>query len=225
MQRRYECSVGFTRKKFFGIIKKAVRNPLRFPSYGVKGVNGMNDSEIIRLLQARDERALAVIKEQYGALCTQIALQILGSSEDAEECLSDGLFKIWNSIPPAEPEYLKAYLAAAVRNAALDRLDAQCAAKRGGTQIPLVLDELAEVTADAQDVEADAELHQLWEAIRSFLEKQPRRQQKLFMQRYYYMMPLGEIAVNNGLSENSVTVTLHRLRKKLHEALRKEQYL
>ena len=188
-------------------------------------MSGMNDSEIIRLLQQRDERALSVIKEQYGVLCSRIAFQILGSEEDAEECLNDGLFKIWNSIPPAEPEYLRAYLAAAVRNVALDRQDSKNAAKRGGTQVPLVLEELAEVTADAQDVVADAELHQLWDVIRSFLVRQPERHQKLFMQRYYYMLPVSEIADRNGLSVSNVNVILLRLRKKLQTVLRKEQYI
>ncbi len=212
-------------KKFFWYNKKSVRKPVRFPLYGVKGVSGMNDSEIIRLLQQRDERALSVIKEQYGVLCSRIAFQILGSEEDAEECLNDGLFKIWNSIPPAEPEYLRAYLATAVRNVALDRQDSKNAAKRGGTQVPLVLEELAEVTADAQDVVADAELHQLWDVIRSFLVRQPERHQKLFMQRYYYMMPVSEIADRNGLSVSNVNVILLRLRKKLQTVLRKEQYI
>ena len=185
----------------------------------------MKDSEIIALLQNRNETAISAIREQYGALCRQIAFQILGSDEDAEECLNDGLFKIWNSIPPAEPEYLRAYLAAAVRNVALDRQDSQKAAKRGGTQVPLVLEELAEVTAAAQDVEADAELHQLWDVIRSFLVRQPERHQKVFMQRYYYMMPVSEIAGQNGLSVSNVNVILLRLRKKLQTVLRKEQYI
>jgi len=45
------------------------------------------------------------------------------------------------------------------------------------------------------------------------------------MQRYFYMMQLNEIAAENSMTENSVTVMLHRLRGKLHDSLRKEQYL
>ena len=188
-------------------------------------MNSVKDTEIIRLLWQRDESALSAVKEQYGALCRQLAYQILGSEEDADECLNDALFKLWNSVPPATPEYLRAYLAATVRNLALDRLDAQRTAKRGGNQIPLVLEELAEVTADAHDVEAETELRQLWSAIKVFLQAYPERQQIMFLQRYYYMMPLGEIAAEQGMTENNVTVTLHRLRKKLQAFLRKEQYV
>lgn len=185
----------------------------------------MKDTEIIRLLWQRDESALTAVKNQYGALCRQLAYQILGNAEDADECLNDALFKLWNSVPPATPEYLRAYLAATVRNLALDRLDAQRTAKRGGDQIPLVLDELAEVTADAQNVEAETELRQLWGVIKAFLTKHPERQQIMFMQRYYYMMSIREIAAEHGTSENTVTVTLHRLRKELQAVLRKEQYI
>ena len=185
----------------------------------------MKDTEIIRLLWQRDESALSAVKEQYGALCRQLAFQILGNSEDADECLNDALFKLWNSVPPASPEYLRAYLAATVRNLALDKLDAQHTAKRGGDQIPLVLEELAEVTADAQDVEAETELRELWNAVKGFLQAYPERQQIMFLQRYYYMMPVSAIAAENGTSENNVMVTLHRLRKKMQAVLRKEQYV
>ena len=196
-----------------------------FPFHRVKGVDSMLDSEILILLRDRDESALSVISRQYGALCRQLALQILGNAQDAEECVNDALLRLWNSIPPAHPEYLRAYLAATVRNLALDRAEAQRTIKRGGNQVPLVLDELAEVAADGQDVAAEAELKALWGIIGAFLRKQPEKSRRLFMQRYYYMMPLAEIAAENGLTENSVTVTLHRLRKKLQDILRKEQYL
>lgn len=185
----------------------------------------MDDKEIIRLLWQRDESALTAVREQYGGFCRQIAYQILGNDEDADECLNDTLFKLWNSVPPATPEILRAYLAATVRNLALDRLESQHAVKRGGSQVPLVLEELSEVISDAQDVEAETELRQLWNVIKSFLSCHPERHRIMFMQRYYYMMPLGEIAAEHGVSENSVTVTLHRLRKKLQAVLRKEQYI
>ena len=184
----------------------------------------MKDTEIIGLLQKRDESALSVIKEQYGALCRQLAFRILANEEDTDECLNDALLRLWNSIPPAEPEYLKAYLSATVRNLALNRRQADRTAKRGGDQVPLVLDELAEVTPDSQDVAADVEQRLLWEAVRKYIRQLSESQQKIFMQRYYYMMQLSEIAEENGVSENSVTVTLHRLRKKLQDTLRKEEY-
>ena len=60
----------------------------------------MQDQQIIALLQKRDEKALLEIRQAYGGLCFQTAYRILGSREDAEECVSDMLIGVWNSIPP-----------------------------------------------------------------------------------------------------------------------------
>lgn len=45
-------------------------------------------------------------------------------------------------------ETLSAFLAKITRNLSLDRYDAKHAEKRGGGEVPLLLDELAEVIAD-----------------------------------------------------------------------------
>ena len=76
-----------------------------------------------------------------------------------------------------------------------------------------------------QDVAADVEGKLLAEQVRGFVKKLPDKQQRVFMQRYFYMMQTNEIAAENGMTENSVTVMLHRLRNKLRDTLRKEQYL
>ena len=185
----------------------------------------MKDGEIIYRLEQREESALSAITAAYGSLGRQIAMRILGNAEDTEECLNDALLRLWNSIPPAKPKYLKAYYSAVVRNTALNRRMYNKAEKRCAAEVTLVLDELAEVLTDGQDVQAQAETAMLEESIRQFLRKQNAMQQKIFMQRYFYMMTGPEIAAGLGISENRVTVTLHRMREKLREHLRKEAFL
>ena len=92
----------------------------------------MNDKEILDMLERRDEHALRDVRAQYGALCYAVAHKILSNSRDAEECVNDMLLRLWNSVPPAKPESMKAYLTAVTRNLALDRLSAENAEKRGG---------------------------------------------------------------------------------------------
>ncbi|MBR5364545.1 MAG: sigma-70 family RNA polymerase sigma factor [Oscillospiraceae bacterium] len=185
----------------------------------------MKDSEIIHRLEQRDESALSDISDAYGNLGRQIAMRILGSESDTDECLNDALLRIWNSIPPAKPRYLKAYYSAVVRNTALNKHTYNTAEKRGAAEVSLVLDELSEVLADGQDVQAQAEASMLGECIRQFLHRQKAVQQKIFMQRYFYMMTGPEIAAGLGITENRVTVTLHRMRQKLREHLEQEGYL
>lgn len=65
----------------------------------------ITDKEILQLLYHRDEQALKETVKQYGALCLSVARNILGSQEDAEECLNDALLAVWNAIPPERPAH------------------------------------------------------------------------------------------------------------------------
>ena len=62
---------------------------------------------------------------------------------DAEECENDTYLKTWNAIPPKQPENLPAFLSKIVRNLSLDRYDSLHAEKRGGGEVPVVLEELS----------------------------------------------------------------------------------
>ena len=97
----------------------------------------MEDTKIIELFFKRDEGALLQASAKYGAYCSKIAMNVLGSLEDASECMNDTLLRAWNSIPPNKPENLKAYLGRIARNIALDRYDSLTAEKRGGGQYAL----------------------------------------------------------------------------------------
>ena len=129
----------------------------------------MYDGEILALFAARDERALRAVQEKYGGLCRGIAMQILNNAEDAEECMNDMLYQTWQAIPPEQPEKLSAYCAALTRNNALNRYQARKAAKRGGGQLPLVLEELAQCLPGGQGAEDAALARALGEAVNRFL--------------------------------------------------------
>jgi len=64
---------------------------------------------------------VAEMQTRYGNYGFCIAYNILGSSEDAEECVNDGYLRLWNSIPPKKPEVLCAFWGKIVRNLALNR--------------------------------------------------------------------------------------------------------
>ena len=49
----------------------------------------MEDSAIIDLYWAREERALSETDAKYGGYCRSIAHNILKNREDSEECVSD----------------------------------------------------------------------------------------------------------------------------------------
>lgn len=57
----------------------------------------MEDSRIIELFFARDEKAISETHSKYGRYCYSIAYNILAVNEDCEECVNDTLMKAWNA--------------------------------------------------------------------------------------------------------------------------------
>ncbi len=123
-----------------------------------------DDSQIIAMLEQRDEQALTIIREQFGAMCFQVAFRITGNREDAEECVNDTFMAVWDSIPPQKPDRLVPYLASLTSRKAIDRFKHTHRQKRGGTQFTSVLDELAEVIPSSENVERQVERRELPDA-------------------------------------------------------------
>ena len=184
----------------------------------------MDDSEIIRLFQARDEQAISATGEKFGAYCTAIARNILGNEEDAADCVNTVYLKVWESIPPAAPPNLAAFIGKLTKNHALNLLKSQNRAKRGSGAVDLVYEELAEVLPDNAEVESELLRKELLAAINKFLARCSQTNRKAFVMRYWYCYDIPYIAKYLGITENNASVTLSRTRKKLKEYLRKEGF-
>ena len=63
------------------------------------------------------------------------------------------------------------------------------------------------------------------DALNRFLGTLKPDHRKIFVQRYWYLCPVDEIAENLELTKSKVTVTLMRTRKKLEAFLKEEGYL
>lgn len=184
----------------------------------------MEDKDIIDLYWQRSPAAVDATAQQYGGYLAFIAGHILRSPPDAEECVNDAYLKAWQSIPPARPEKLQAYLGKITRNLAISRLRRRDAQKRGGDEVTLALGELEDCLPTVSSLEEDMEARELGLLIQDFLEGQPKQKRILFVQRYWYVMPVKEIAAANGLSRTNVTSILYRMRKELKARLDQEGY-
>jgi len=184
----------------------------------------LEDLRIIDLYWTRSEDAIFETDKKYGKYCRYIAYHILYSHEDSAECVNDTYVRAWNTMPPARPEKLSAFVGKITRNLALDRLEYNNAQKRC-TETMLVLDELAESlpAEETKNVEGTlAESIVIRDVLNRFLESLSLPTRAVFMRRYWYMNTIKEIAQNYGLSESNVKVTLLRTRKKFKELLEKE---
>lgn len=184
----------------------------------------MGDERIVDLYWARTEKAISETAHKYGRYCHYIAYNILHSDEDSEECVNDTYLKAWNSIPPQRPIKLSTFLGKITRNLALDRYKYNSREKRGGGQIPLVIDELAEFASEADPATHIIDDMVLVDCFNRFLAALPTETRKIFMRRYWYFSPIKEIAVDFSISESNVKMTLSRTRNKLKQLLDKEGF-
>lgn len=184
----------------------------------------LDDKRITDLFLARDESALALTQEEYGAALKRIALAVTGDPELADECLNDALFEAWNRIPPAEPYgYLYAFLARIVRFRAINRMEREHALKRSAVMTELTR-ELEECLPSAANVQLEAESNEFMRSVNAFLASLPAKKRSIFVRRYWFLDPVKRIAELMGTSEGTVKMTLARLRKKLREHLEKEGF-
>ena len=144
----------------------------------------MDDSKIIALYFSRSEQAIEATSEKYGKLCQMIAGNILGNTQDAEECVNDTWLKVWKSIPPHKPNNLATFLGKITRNTALNYLRDRSTKRKGSGQIDLVLEELEECVAHAQTIEQEIEEMELKKAINQFLATLPELERNIFVCRY-----------------------------------------
>lgn len=190
-----------------------------------KGDDDTDDQKIIELYCSRSENAIAETAGKYGKYCNAIAYGILGSREDAQECVSDAYLTAWNAIPPRRPGDLGTYLGKITRNLSIDRLRSRSREKRGGGEAPLALDELEEVVAGSDSPENEAVRKELIASLNRFLGGLTRQERYVFVRRYWYLDSLTEIAEKTGFSGSKVASMLYRLRGRLKKQLIKEELL
>ena len=175
----------------------------------------MDDSLIVDLFWQRSEDALTVCADRFGAYCRMIAVNVLHSGEDADECVNETWLRAWNAIPPAKPTLLRAFLGKITRNIAINQYNAAHAQKRGGA-VEIALDELADIPAPQAD---DGDITR---AINAFLRSEPERNADIFIKRYWYLQSVKDIAAEYGHSENKIASLLFRMRGRLKTKLESE---
>ena len=156
----------------------------------------MEDNEIIELYWKRDEVAILETDKKYGKYCSKIAYNILASVEDSEECVNDTYLHAWNALPPNRPNIFKAFLAKITRNLALDK---DC--------IP------------TYSMEKEIEHNELVKELNMFLENLSKEKRVIFLERYWYMSSIKDIAIKHSQKESKTKMELLRMRNALRKYL------
>ena len=120
----------------------------------------IDDEKIIEMFFGRSEQGIRELDIKYGKVCHNLSYHIVGSRQDAEECVNDAYLGAWNAIPPARPNPLLSYLVKIVRNISLKIYWRKEAAKRS-SHYTIALEEIEACVAAPNTVEAEIEAKEL----------------------------------------------------------------
>lgn len=160
-----------------------------------------------RIVQ-RDQRALAELYEQYGALVYSFALRLLGNTALAEEVTQDSFLKVWNQAQTWDEARgsLVTWMLTITRYTAIDRVRKE---QRQLTDTSVPLDEWHSTTDDVP-----------WQdsrVMRALLGQLPDEQQKVIELAFYQGMTHSEMASYLGLPLGTVKTRLRLGLQKLKD--------
>ena len=184
----------------------------------------MDDDRIVALYWSRSEAAITETAAKYGSYLRSISFSILGSREDAQECVNDTYHDAWNTMPPHRPSVLSAFLGKITRRISIDRWRKRNAEKRGGGELPLALEELEACVSGSGSVEDEVQRKELEQLLDRFLDALPVTERRVFLRRYWYLDSVQSIARQFGFSRSKTASMLHPTRAKLRALLEKEGY-
>lgn len=185
----------------------------------------MDDIQIIRLFNSRDENALRETEKKYSSYLMTIAMGILNNREDGQECLNDTYYKAWSTIPPHFPKALQLYLGKITRELSIDRWRRKHAAKRQHSEFAISLSELDECVADPTLSFEELDKKELASAINGYLKECSEDARDVFIWRYFFCDSIRSICRYTGWSESKVTSMLFRTREGLKKALLQQGWL
>lgn len=183
----------------------------------------MEDNAIVALYFARSEQAIQETGKKYGAYLHTIAENILHRHEDAEEAVNDTYLAAWNIIPPTRPKVLRHFLSRIVRNQSFTRYGYLTAAKRC-EETNILLSEMENCLPPdgRQDLSRRMEQREITRNINLFLSSLSRKDQGIFTARYFYAVPLEQIAETYGNSVRQIQYRLQKMRTSLRKRLEQE---
>lgn len=176
----------------------------------------LTDQEILKLMKSDDTRGLEEAMAKYSALVGSIAAKMLDSPSDCEEAVSDTFFKLWRYrlVIDTERRSFKGFLCMVAKSCASDKLRSLNRIKRQEVIPP----EENDIGIDVDYEDAAAKRHNQ-RLITDCVSSMPSPDREVFIDRYYFNMPIRDIALKEGLKEKKVERILYKGKLRLKEAL------
>ena len=175
----------------------------------------LDDEEIIRLFEKRDENAIKETDQKYERLLVSIAMDYLPDPRDVEECVLETYLRVWNAVPPARPENLKHYLTTILENMVISVFRKRNAKRSPERDSMISLEECGELIGSAQEIDRMIDSKIAQEIIQGYLGHAPIRYQQVFIDRFYLNRTIKETARHLGISVATVKRVIAEMRKEL----------
>lgn len=182
----------------------------------------IEDCEIVELYWNRNESAIELTQNKYNSLCASISHNILRNARDVEECLNDLYLAIWNSIPPNKPNSLKLYVCKIIRRISINRAEYETAGKRDRRKTVSFEEIETELSDDFSPNRIPFDNISASDAINQVLSLMPEKHRHILVLRYWFAMPMPEIAKKMCIPLSTIKTILRRELPKLKEYLIQE---
>lgn len=183
----------------------------------------MEDEKIVDLLYIHDENGLKEMSNKYELLLKKLSFNILTNNEDVEECISDTYIKVWNTIPPYKPSYLKSFLCKITRQLSIDKYRFNHREIRNENK-NISINDLDYEIYSKSNIDNEINEMNLTNDINTFLNDIDLESRVLFVRKYFLFESSKMIASRFNMSENLINIKLFRIRKKLKSYLLKRGY-
>ncbi|MBR5453153.1 MAG: sigma-70 family RNA polymerase sigma factor [Clostridia bacterium] len=177
--------------------------------------------ELTDALCRREGWVLSELEKLYSGIMKRIADNLSLDKRDTEECISDTLLEVWNTVPPQKPRSYQGYISAIMRRQAIDKIRYHGAKKRGREIYLEAAEELPEL-CDTEKTVIDT--LSIKEALDTFLTRQTKENREIFIRRYYEFESIQSIARDLALSTNTAEKRLSRMRAELKTILKERGY-
>ncbi|MBK1440207.1 RNA polymerase sigma-70 factor [Parapedobacter sp. ISTM3] len=173
-----------------------------------------NDDELVMLLKQSKQKALVAIYNRYWDKLFVVAANLLGSAEEAEECVQNVFVGLWNRRETIQLSHtLNTYLSVAVKYQSLSAM------ARNQRRQEVVHQEEWTDPMEAVSPESAFIAKELRQRIEQSINRLPPQCQLVFRMSREQDMSVKAIAEALNLSENTVKMHLKNANKKLRNDL------
>jgi RNA polymerase sigma-70 factor (ECF subfamily) len=188
-------------------------------------VDDVNEAALVAALRAGDAAAFETVVRTYGGRLLVVARQVVGSEEDAQDALQDGLITAFRAIDRFEGKSkLSTWLHRVVVNAALMRLRSK--RRKREQSIDELLPTFQEDGHQSrptpewnQSALAGIQRKEAQAAVRACIDQLPDDYRTVVLLRDIQELDTAEVAGLLGITEGNVKVRLHRARQALKTLL------